>query len=66
MNNAFDGLLDKVNWKPTGVAPGAGLYATHEGYLDFLGFHLKVYTLNDGQRVFDAESAKQLFNGNRN
>ncbi len=66
MKEPFDELMDKVNWKPTNAAPGAGLYATHEGVLDFMGFHLKVYTLNDGQRVFDLHSAMQIFSANRN
>lgn len=65
MSDIFDALFDRVAWKPTGKS-GDGLYATHEGVLDFCGFHLKVYTLNNGQRVFDADSAWKIFSGDRN
>lgn len=37
------------------------LFATHEGFLEIAGRQLKVYQLNDGQRVFDADSVAEFF-----
>ena len=49
-------LFDGVKWVPTGLtSTGDELVATHEGVLTILGWDLKVYQLNDGQRVIDVD-----------
>lgn len=37
-----------------------GLYAVREGTLEIGAARLKVFVLNDGQRVFDAESVRDF------
>lgn len=58
-------MLDGVTWTatrdPSEPVP-QGLYATHEGVLEIEGMSLKVYKLNDGQRVFDADDFVEFFN----
>lgn len=49
-------LLSQVDWRPTGQTEGE-LYATHDGTIHLGPYELRVYQLNDGQRVFDARDA---------
>lgn len=57
----FKVMMDQVDWRPTGKSGKPGqLWATHEGYLRIEGHEVKVYQLNDGQRVFDAKSCEGL------
>lgn len=61
---AMDELLDLVDWQPTGEVPGGDeLYCTHSGVLKMAGVELRVYQLNDGQRVFDADDVIRFFEG---
>lgn len=62
-------LLDEIEWRELDQPhvsmaddPGA-LYATHEGFLLVGDIRLTVYTLNDGQRVFDADSIAAFLSG---
>lgn len=60
----IDLLMDTVNWtQREGNPPSDGLYATHEGVVDIGGFKLKVYRLNDGRAVIDAEDMDAFFGG---
>lgn len=54
-------LMDAVDWLAiNGPWPADyGLFATHMGWLNLGPWHLKVYTLNDGQRVFDGDSVEE-------
>lgn len=60
--------MDAVKWK---VIPKyellsseeTGIYATHQGWFEIAGYRIKCYQLNDGTRVFDADSLAGLFNG---
>lgn len=52
-------LLDGIMWK---ALPGVH-YATHEGELHIEGFTLKVYQLNTGQRVIDANDFTSFLEG---
>lgn len=56
-------LLERVDWIPVfGPWPESyGLYATHMGWMDLGGHQLQVYILNDGQKVFDADSVSEVF-----
>lgn len=58
-----EALMNSVQWRETGMTDdGSGLpYATHEGVLSIGGVDLKCYQLNDGRRIFDAESVTQFF-----
>jgi hypothetical protein len=51
-------LLDGLELKslPEPAEKLDGLYAIREGELEIGAARLRVYQLNDGQRVFDAES----------
>lgn len=60
MNSPIEKLLDQeVEWEkidPKGFVGEEGtLYATHQGVLEIGAAKLRVYQLNDGQRVFDAD-----------
>jgi hypothetical protein len=56
----IDILLDQVDYKPIpGMMPPKSKnipYATHEGILKIGDIEIKVYVLNDGRRVIDAET----------
>ena len=58
-------LLDAVEWTAIPLeeqkAPEGSLYATHEGVLKIGDCSLRCFTLNDGQRVFDAEYVAKFF-----
>lgn len=63
MARGIDRLLDEVDWRQIEdpADENDGPYATHEGELTIAGMTFKVYVLNDGSRVFDAdELAKAL------
>lgn len=58
-------MMERVEWRELPdpeeeIAPG-GLYATHEGILEIGAARLRCYTLNGGQRVFDADSVAAFF-----
>ncbi len=62
----MDKLLDAVEWVavPQGKnrPEDAGIpVATHSGFLNFLGFDLKVFQLDNGTRLIDAESLEAFF-----
>lgn len=63
----IDAMLNAVEWKQLEGDPPAdddGLpYATHEGVLTIGNIELKCYQLNDGTRLFDAESVHCFFGG---
>lgn len=57
-------LMDAVEWLPapdSADRPPGELYATHNGVLDLFGTPVKVYRLNDGQAVFDADDVARWF-----
>lgn len=56
-------LMSKVDWIPVfGPWPADyGIFATHMDWLMLGGYELQVYTLNDGQHVFDADSVAEAF-----
>ena len=60
-------LLDTVEWHNCeGATPDIDFcvpYATHYGWLLIAGYSLKCYRLNNGQRVFEAESVHRFFGG---
>lgn len=63
MSSAIDKMIDN-RLKP--VDPPKDLnagdvYTTHEGILNIQGIELKVYVLNTGQRLIDAESIDKFF-----
>lgn len=64
MDKPIEVMLDSIEWrerpKPASVKDG-DLYATHEGTLTMFGKELKCYTLNNGMRVFEAESLERFF-----
>lgn len=41
---------------PVGIQQHDGLYATHRGVVDLLGFELEVFQLSNGERVISEES----------
>lgn len=55
-------LYTAVDWKPTGLVRGDDdiPVATHEGVLDFMGFTLRCYTLDDGRRIIDGEDTRAM------
>lgn len=65
--SGMDRMLDLVEWRALGephvsmAGDPDALYATHEGVLDFGPFQLRCYSLNDGQRVFDADDVAAVF-----
>lgn len=58
-------LLDEVEWRELPLPHRSldGLYATHQGVVEFGTFRLRCYTLNDGRRVFDADDMAAQFDG---
>ena len=64
INRAICRLLDQVDWKPIKgeINNPMGLpIATHEGILSMLGYQLKVYQLDTGQRVIEEASLINFF-----
>ena len=62
----IDIMLDNVKWEPvyhTDANDDDIRIATHTGILDFGGFKFKVYQLDDGRRVIDAEDVEKFFEG---
>ncbi|KKM21370.1 hypothetical protein LCGC14_1636150 [marine sediment metagenome] len=59
-------LLDSVEWveiQHDEPVPDGELYATHLGTLAIPGIgNLRVYQLNNGQRVIDADDVASMFN----
>lgn len=53
--------MDDVKWEPTNqTAPEDGSrYATHSGVWSFMGATLRVYQLNTGERVIDADDLER-------
>lgn len=61
---AIEMMLDSIEWHALPEPDGHGddvPYATHEGDLEIDGAHLRCYTLNDGQRIINAEDVEALF-----
>lgn len=58
----FEKLLENVEWTeyehPS--VSDTELYATHEGVMDMAGFKLRVYQLNNGQRVINSDDLEWL------
>jgi hypothetical protein len=66
MTDPLDKLLDQLHWTavkrprdPRGTLP----FATHESVLEIDGHKLRVYQLDNGQRVIDANDAVAFFMG---
>jgi hypothetical protein len=63
----IDALLDRVEWAEIDNPPGdtypSELYATHEGILRIGDYTFRVYQLNNGMRVFNAEDIESFFGG---
>jgi hypothetical protein len=64
-----DKLFDHVDWQPVNQniqAKPNELYATHQGTLRVYDFTFRVYQLNDGTRVIDAQDIEKFISiGNR-
>ncbi len=59
---AIERLLDGVDWTDLPEPEDKdGLYAVREGMVEIGAARFKVYVLNDGQRVFDADSVADFF-----
>lgn len=58
-------MLDKVNWvvipRPDDFDSQGIPYATHRGILNIMGNELECFILDDGRRIFSAESIHKLF-----
>lgn len=60
----IDILLDRVEYTEVLKPENAGeLYATHSGILHIGEISLKVWVLNDGQRLIDSNDLENLFPG---
>ena len=60
----IDILLDKIDWQPLpkqDCADSNKPYATHEGVLHIGAISLRVYVLNDGRRIINAEDLTKFF-----
>ena len=66
MSTPIEAIMDRTEMWPVQRSyppPSDGtLYATHEGILDLGEVKLRVYQLNNGQRVIDAKDAEEFFN----
>ncbi len=66
MKTSVDVMLDAVDWQEiTGGddrrPEDKGIpIATHQGVLDFLGMKIKVFQLEDGRRLLDADDVHRL------
>ena len=64
MPTPIDAMLDHIEWTQIEFADGLppkGLYATHKGVLQIADLPpLHVARLNNGQRVFEAESFERF------
>jgi len=68
MKTPIEMMLDGIEWKPCRgeVDHSSDLpYVTHEGVLRIGLNELRCYTLNTGERVFDADDIKELFTDGR-
>ena len=55
-------MLDNVEWEAVAAEPVGDLpYATHQGVLRFGEASLRVYQLNDGQRIIDEADLLDFF-----
>jgi hypothetical protein len=63
MSIPFEQMLDALEWKPLAgeLPPGTERYATHEGVLTIGGHSIRVYQLNDGNRVIRDEDLCGFF-----
>ena len=62
MSWSVEKLLDSLDWTALPEPERTdGLYATHEGVLEIGDLHLRCYTLNNGQRIFDADDIHRAF-----
>jgi hypothetical protein len=64
VSEPIDKLLDQLHWTevkrprdPRGTLP----FATHEAVLEIDGHKLRVYQLDNGQRMIDADDAAAYF-----
>lgn len=58
----IDVLLDQVDWTPIDShLPDEERHATHSGILNIDGFELRVFQLNDGQRIILKEDFERFF-----
>lgn len=66
MKTPIEAIMDRMQFTPVKriiPAPDDGtLYATHEGVMDLGEMRLRVYQLNNGQRVIDAQDVEDFFN----
>ncbi len=67
MKTPVDVMLDAIEWQE--ISPDGeparpendGIpIATHQGELDFLGMKIKVFQLEDGRRLLDADDVHRL------
>lgn len=56
MKTAIEILIERVEWKETHTTGDGSLpHATHEGVLEFCGAKLRVYRLNTGEAIINAD-----------
>lgn len=60
-----DKLMDMVEWKeiPHGERVDGVPVATHEGLLRIGACELRVFQLDDGRRIIDADDVAEFFGG---
>lgn len=64
MKTPMDIMLEKVDWQVVTVdaTNDDGLpVVTHSGVLDFAGYSLKCYQLDDGRAIIDADDLNAFF-----
>jgi hypothetical protein len=56
-------MLQQVGWTATSQTSSQGdlPYATHHGVMDLFGHKLRVYRLNDGRAIINAEDLHKFF-----
>lgn len=55
-------MLESIDFKPVENTPSGDLpYVTHEGMLKIGEIEVRVYQLNDGQRIIQKEDFERLF-----
>ena len=59
----IDMMLDGVVWKACEKPdnPDGLPYTTHEGVLTIMGHGFRVYQLDNGQRIVDADDLREFF-----
>ena len=63
MKTPIDLWMDKVEWNETSAEPNSEgqPYATHSGILEIAGNTLRVYRLNTGENIINAEDINKFF-----